>query len=68
MYSENIGREYCGKPYQEYLSGRSAVLSRMAGLEYIYHDPEIAEERDALAKANLVAELKNLAALLALYE
>jgi len=67
-YAEKIRREYAHKPNLEYLEGRFAVLSRMAQLPTLYHDPELAREMQPRAKANLDGELKALAALRALYQ
>lgn len=59
-YAADIRKEYAFVPDAEYRSGRAAVLSKFLARPRIFHHQMMFEEGETRARANIVAELKEL--------
>lgn len=59
-YAADIRKEYAFVPDAEYRSGRAAVLSKFLARPRIFHHQMMFEEGETRARANVVAEWKEL--------
>ena len=59
-YARAIRREFAHVPEEAYRRGRADVLRRFLQRETLYHTPPMQQEREAMARRNLRAELAAL--------